>query len=402
MGTLNHALVAGLVVWWNVAVNYKGQIRLTGCTDLAIAAHADAPGLSTNSGHIQRAAEDSSRECAVDADSEIDTGQRLVDSTWRRGQRSGKALQLPHRRGCDHNYILHPRRLLDSWAVHGGRPPEETKVVLGYMSAADAAEMEFEERRKSQEAPTGSTGCTGLMDSPTRPRDKRSGGEGVRKAHSVSTSPAAIVTSPGMVGLLFAGQAARGKGILSRVRRIVFTPPTESTQTQRTLETGTEEHSDQAHAQSTALFSIEREWSVLGLTEINDADSLQAKGPWIRDISKKTPTLGSATPRHASCQSQEHQETATQDKQQREGKEQRREVADDGRCPDETNGQLEGGYRPIIIRKNPRHGEWHSVSQVEWQSESLTAEKHKDRGRLECSLQEDETDQGSGLSMGFH
>ena len=231
MGTLNHALVAGLVVWWNVAVNYKGQIRLTGCTDLAIAAHADAPGLSTNSGHIQRAAEDSSRECAVDADSEIDTGQRLVDSTWRRGQRSGKALQLPHRRGCDHNYILHPRRLLDSWAVHRGRPPEETKVVLGYMSAADAAEMEFEERRKSQEAPTGSTGCTGLMDSPTRPRDKRSGGEGVRKAHSVSTSPAAIVTSPGMVVLLFAGQAARGKGILSRVRRIVFTPPTESTQT---------------------------------------------------------------------------------------------------------------------------------------------------------------------------
>ena len=269
--------------------------------------------------------------------------------------------------------------------------------------SADAAEMEFEERRKSQEAPTGLTGCTGLMDSPTRPRDKRSGGEGVRKAHSVSTSPAAIVTSPGMVVLLFAGQAARGKGILSRVRRIVFTPPTESTQTQRTLETGSEEHSDQcAHVEygPNEILGTERP---VGLPEINDADFPSSEGTVEKGYSKKNSHVRISGPyRRVSGGTQEHQETATQDKQQREGKEQRREVADDGRCPDETNGQLEGGYRPIIIRKNPRHGEWHSVSQVEWQSESLTAEKHKDRGRLECSLQDDETDQGSGLSMGFH
>ena len=156
---------------------------------------------------------------------------------------------------------------------------------------------------------------------------------------------------------------------------------------------------------STALMTIWGRSDLWAYLRSTTRTSLQLKGPWRRDIPKKTPTLGSATPRHASCQSQEHQETATQDKQQREGKEQRREAADDGRCPDETKGQLESGYikkRPIIIRKVPRHGEWHLVSQVEWQSESLTAEKHKDRGRLECSLQEDETDQGSGLSMGFH
>ena len=138
------------------------------------------------------------------------------------------------------------------------------------------------------------------------PRDKRSGGEGVRKAPSVSTSPATKDTSPGLVVLQWAGLEDSGEGRQERSALWIMQTQT-PTLKPATVQADTpvlalEWHNTQAIKQSTTR----DRW-------------------WERPVGL---------------------------------------AADDGRCPDETKGQLESGYikkRPIIIRKVPRHGTWHLV-----------------------------------------
>ena len=411
MGTTTHARVACLVVWWIWTVSVQGLNGPTACTDLAIGAYADTAGPNTVSECVSRLAKGGVRENASNVEFDIDTGQRLFDWTLLRVRKSGKALRpyhcgpqaAAHRSERYRNYI--PQADVPDWEVNA------SAARGGDVGNRRVATMEDETwgREKDSMEPTG---FQSSMNSLSNSRDTSLGGERVRKVPSVSTSRATKATSleEGALPSIRHDDNGQGKNEqrqLSSGRRAQHTPTTRQRQdkTQDTQVAGLQEPSDQAHTLSTPLLHIER-GRPAGLTETNNADlpslttrqhSVVSEGPVDKgNTQTKTHVEISDPSSDVSGQSQEHQQAAGRERKQEketetETKKEREEAREEKEVSKETQREKEKEQQ----RRGLKHRGGPNLAQFLYGALEGKRTKHQRRHK-------DKTDQGSGLSVGFH
>ena len=394
-----------MVVWWSVTIVNQGLIRPTACTDLAIGAHADTTGPNTVSEYVKRLAEGGARESAANVEIEVDTGQRLFDWTWLRVRKSGKALRPYHRgpqaaahRSERYRNYMHQADCPD-WEVNA------SQAHVGDVANRSIATMNEESPWRRDDDSTELLDFQTPLHRPTKPRGTSSDVGRVRKAPSVSTSRGIYATSLGQVGLLAMGHENTEKGVMARVRTALFSPTTEPTTKTSTQVAGSTELSDQAHTQSTVPWPLEREQPV-DLTEIDDADfpalttrqhSVVSEGPVDKGDNKtKTHVEISDPSSDVSGQSQEHQQAAGRERKQEketetETKKEREEAREEKEVSKETQREKEKEQQ----RRGLKHRGGPNLAQFLYGALEGERTKHQRRHK-------DKTDQGSGLSVGFH
>ena len=348
-----------------MTVSVQGLNGPTACTDLAVGAHADTTGLNTVSECVWRLTEGGVRESATNVEFDVDTGKRLFDWTWLRVRKSGKALRpyqcgpqaAAHRSERYHNYI--PQADCPDWEVNN-----RITLPVWDVTHVTVATMEGASPWRHEDDSTGVQGFETPLHRPANPGDTSFDVERVRKAPSVSTSRGIYATSPGQVVLLAMGHDNKEQGVLTQVRRALFSPTTEAQRTTSTQVAGSLELSDQAHTPSTPLLQIERGRPV-GLTEIDNADSpclttrqhsVAKEGPVDKGLHKTKPHVGISDPSSdVSGQTQEQEETAAKGK--KKGKKKRRHRKHKGTTPEAARAaalEAELVYRHIHSREHKR------------------------------------------------